>query len=102
METRIPAQDRVQALITSEQQLDGILSQPSNADVEAMRTLGGDLMILGAGGKMGPTLAMRARRAMDSAGVTARVIAVSRYSSQEARRVLDEAGVQTISADILH
>jgi nucleoside-diphosphate-sugar epimerase len=89
-------------LITTEQQIDDILSQPNEADVEAMRTLDGDLIVLGAGGKMGPTLAMRARRAMDAAGLSTRVIAVSRYSSPEARRVLDETGVQTISADILH
>lgn len=66
-----------------------------------MRTLGGDLVILGAGGKMGPTLAMRARRAADAAGVKTRIIAVSRYSSPEARRALDDAGIETIAADIL-
>jgi nucleoside-diphosphate-sugar epimerase len=88
-------------LITTEKQLDEFLSRPLDFDIEAMRILGGDLIILGAGGKMGPTLAMRARRAADAAGVKMRVIAVSRYSEPGARRTLEDAGVETISADIL-
>jgi nucleoside-diphosphate-sugar epimerase len=88
-------------LITTAQQLDDCLSSPNTADIEAMRTLGGDLVILGAGGKMGPTLAMRARRAADAAGVKMRVIAVSRYSSGGVRHGLESAGIETISADIL-
>jgi nucleoside-diphosphate-sugar epimerase len=94
-------EDRLQAVITSEKQLDDVLSQPSPADIEALRTLGGDLVVLGAGGKMGPTLSMLARRAADAAGVRMRVIAVSRYSSPEPRRVLEDAGIETVSADIL-
>jgi nucleoside-diphosphate-sugar epimerase len=89
-------------LITTEQQLDELMSSPSDADIEASQKLGGDLIILGAGGKMGPTLAIRAKRAAESAGSGARVIAVSRYSSADARRVLDGAGIETISADILN
>lgn len=88
-------------MITTEQQLDDLLSSPSQADIDAMRNLGGDLVILGAGGKMGPTLAMRARRAADAAGVKMRIVAVSRYSSPAARKSLDDAGIKTISADIL-
>jgi nucleoside-diphosphate-sugar epimerase len=99
--SRISQKDWLQALITTEQQLDDVLSRPSEADSQAMQELGGDLIVLGAGGKMGPTLAMRARRAADAAGVKMRVIAVSRYSSSEARRVLDDAGIETLSADIL-
>ncbi len=88
-------------MITTERQLDDLLSSPHSADIEAVRTLGGDLVILGAGGKMGPTLAIRARRAVEAAGVKVRIIAVSRYSSAAARHALDEAGIETISADIL-
>jgi nucleoside-diphosphate-sugar epimerase len=102
MALRAAAQDRIQALITTEQQLDDLLSEPSEADIEAMRSLGGDLIILGAGGKMGPTLAIRAKRAASAAGARMRVIAVSRYSSPESRRVLDDAGVETMSADLLN
>jgi nucleoside-diphosphate-sugar epimerase len=89
-------------LITTEQQLDDIMSSPTEADIQAVGALGGDLIILGAGGKMGPTLAMRAKKAAEAAGAGIRIRAVSRYSSPEARRVLDEAGIETISADILN
>jgi nucleoside-diphosphate-sugar epimerase len=88
-------------VITTEKQLDDLLSEPSAADIDAVRTLGGDLAVLGAGGKMGPTLAMLARRAADAAGVKMRVFAVSRYSSPDARRLLEDAGIDTVSADML-
>ncbi len=64
----------------------------------AARELGGDLLILGVAGKMGPSLAVRARRAAP-AGM--RVIGVSRFSSEANRRLLEDAGVETISADLL-
>jgi nucleoside-diphosphate-sugar epimerase len=87
--------------IRTEQELDELLSRPSEADCEAMRTLGGDLIVLGAGGKMGPSLAIRARRAADEAGVKMRVIGVSRFTSGTERKLLDGAGVETIAADLL-
>ena len=50
------------------------------ADVAFARTLTDDVLVLGAGGKMGPSLARRVRRAFDAAGVQRRVVAVSRFS----------------------
>lgn len=88
-------------MIASEQELDDLLSRPSPADCEWIAALDGDLIILGAGGKMGPTLARRARRAAEEAGVQRRVIAVSRYSSPDARQKLEQWGVETISIDLL-
>jgi nucleoside-diphosphate-sugar epimerase len=88
-------------IIASEQELEELLSRPNDADREMMGKLGGDLIILGAGGKMGPTLARRAKRAADEAGAACRVIAVSRYSSQGPRERLEEWGIETISADLL-
>lgn len=88
-------------MIAHSKQLDDLLSKPSEADLGFAAQMEGDLIILGAGGKMGPTLAMRARRALEAVKNKARVIAVSRYSSAESRRGLEEAGVDTISADIL-
>lgn len=85
----------------NEQELEELLSRPGPADVAAMRDLGGDLLILGVAGKMGPSLALRARRAADQAGVKMRVIGVSRFSSEANRRLLADAGVETISADLL-
>lgn len=88
-------------IIASEQELEELLSRPSKADAEFMASLGGPLIILGAGGKMGPTLARRAKRAAEEAGIDQRVIAVSRYSTDSAREKLEQWGVETISADLL-
>src|SRR5262245_31697729 len=54
------------------------LSEPIAADVDAMRRTDGDILVLGAGGKMGPSLVRLARRASQAAGVQRRVIAVTR------------------------
>ncbi|HVN04526.1 MAG TPA: NAD(P)-dependent oxidoreductase [Bryobacteraceae bacterium] len=87
--------------IASETELDDLLSAPCEGDVAALRAMEGDLLILGAGGKMGPSLARRARRAADQSGAAKRIVAVSRFSDAEAERQLREAGVETICADLL-
>jgi nucleoside-diphosphate-sugar epimerase len=66
-----------------------------------MRAMKGDLLILGAGGKMGPSLAQRARRAADGAGVTKRIVAVSRFSDAAAEKTLRDGGIETVHADLL-
>jgi nucleoside-diphosphate-sugar epimerase len=81
--------------------LDDLLSEPTPGLVDATRRSTGDLIVLGAGGKMGPTLARMARRAADAAGFTRRVIAVSRFQSPTVRDRLDAAGVHTIACDLL-
>jgi nucleoside-diphosphate-sugar epimerase len=88
-------------IITTEQQLEDLLSQPCDADARAMAALEGDLLILGVSGKMGPSLARRARRACELAGVKKRIIGVSRFSSPAAREFLEASGVETIAADLL-
>jgi len=87
----------------NEEELDELLSQPTEATVEALRRAPGDLVVLGAGGKMGPTLARMARRAADraDAGARRRVIAVSRFTSETARRALENADVEAVSCDLL-
>lgn len=88
-------------MIANETHLDELLAQPSSADVESIRSLNGDLVILGAAGKMGPTLALRARRAIQQAGFPYRVIAVSRFSSPEIAEQLQQAGIEVVQADLL-
>jgi len=88
-------------VIETVEQLEDLLSLPSEKDVAAMRSLEGDLLILGVGGKMGPSLARRARRAIDLAGVRKRVIGVARFSNGGLARELDSAGVETIQSDLL-
>jgi nucleoside-diphosphate-sugar epimerase len=85
----------------TEEQLEELLSRPCSPDVECMSRLKGDVMILGAGGKMGPSLALRAKRATDEAGVARRILAVSRFSSLAARDQLERRGVQTLVCDFL-
>ena len=67
--------------IKTESELEELLSRPDQETASAMAVLDGDLLILGAGGKMGPSLARLARRAIDQAGVKKRVIAVARFTN---------------------
>lgn len=89
------------APIRTVEALEAALATPSEALVADLRRLDGDLLILGAGGKLGPSLAMLARRALDAAGKTDEVIAVSRFGDGAVRSRLEEAGVRTVAADLL-
>lgn len=90
----------------SEAELEERLSRPDDATRDALRKTQGDVLIMGAGGKMGPTVACMARRALDDIGAprngigARRVIAVSRYSNAATARTLASHGVETISADL--
>ena len=81
-----------------ERALDAALSAPDDATIDALASLPGDVMILGAGGKMGPTVARMARRAIADPG--RRVIAVSRFTDERAAAALHAHGVETIRADL--
>jgi nucleoside-diphosphate-sugar epimerase len=77
--------------------LEELMSRPS-ADLEAaLRQAPGDIMVLGVGGKMGPTLARMAKRA-DPAR---RVIGVARFSEPGLREHLEAEGIECIAADLL-
>jgi nucleoside-diphosphate-sugar epimerase len=88
-------------MIRSERELEDELSRPSPQDEAAMREMQGDLLILGVGGKMGPSLARRAVRAAAAAGIRKRIIGVARFSSAAAEKLLQESGVETHRADLL-
>jgi nucleoside-diphosphate-sugar epimerase len=83
------------------EELEVFLSQPTPEIVEAVGRLDGDIMILGVGGKMGPTLAVLARRACDASGSDRRVIGVSRFTDPQVAAKLRRAGVETISCDLM-
>ncbi len=89
------------ATIRDETTLEDILSRPYQADIDALRKLEGDILILGAAGKMGPSLVRRICRAADEAGSKRRVLAVARYSSPEVESQLRGASVEPIKADLL-
>lgn len=77
------------------------LLEPSDALVADLAGLDGDILILGAGGKVGPSLAILAKQAIIRTGVSREVTAVSRFSEVGVREQLESEGVRTISADLL-
>jgi nucleoside-diphosphate-sugar epimerase len=85
----------------TEAQLDDSLTRPRPVLVEFIRSVSSPLVVLGAGGKMGPSLAVLARRAADAAGHSLEIIAVSRFSDAGARSFLELRGVTTLAADLL-
>ena len=87
--------------ITGVAELEALLSDPPQYVVDLMRQIEGDLIVLGVAGKMGPTLAVMARRASDLAGTKRRVIGVARFSSGNAEAALQAHGVDTIRCDLL-
>jgi nucleoside-diphosphate-sugar epimerase len=82
-------------------ELEERLSRPAATDVSAMAELDGDLLILGAGGKMGPSLAALARRAAGQAKVEKRIIAVSRFADDNLRSQLSSQNIETVACELL-
>lgn len=81
----------------SVRQLEEFMSTPSELLVEYFKSLDGDIMVIGAGGKIGPTMATMARRAADEAGVRKEVYAVD----VQQLRTLEERGIRTLQCDLL-
>ncbi|MFG3417630.1 NAD-dependent epimerase/dehydratase family protein [Micromonospora sp. NPDC048063] len=89
-------------VFNSESELEDRLARPSAALVADLAGDSGDLVVLGAGGKMGPSLCRLARRGLDAAGRTGdRVYAVSRWSDRAAADALAADGVEPVSFDLL-
>ena len=83
------------------EQLDTLLSEPTPELIERFKSLSGDILVLGAAGKMGPTLARMAKRASTASGDRRRVIAVARFTNRAEQQKLDEWGIETIRCDLL-
>ena len=83
------------------ERLEDIMSYPTKDVVNAMSELEGDLLILGVGGKMGPTLAKLAKRAIDNSSIDSKVIGVSRFSVHGINKELRKSGIETITCDLL-
>jgi len=81
-------------------QLEDRLSQPRPEIVDDLRGLAGDIIVLGAGGKLGPSLVRLAVRAIEKAGTGADVIAVSRFASAEARAAMEATGARVVTGDV--
>ena len=93
--------DTLPAAIEDETHLEELLSRPSPADVAFARTLTDDVLVLGAGGKMGPSLARRVRRAGAAAGARYRVLAGSRFSDAGLAAELERDGIEALACDLL-
>lgn len=87
--------------ITTEEQLEDALSAPYQEDVDLAGRLDNDVLVLGAGGKMGPTLVKRIARAFREARSTHTVIAVSRFSEDAGIRDIEDSGAVAIRADLM-
>ncbi|MFP4499839.1 MAG: NAD-dependent epimerase/dehydratase family protein [Candidatus Hydrogenedentota bacterium] len=87
--------------IADERQLDDLLSHPNEGVTNVFLRVPGDVLILGAGGKMGPSLALMAARALRGTAVQRRIIAVSRFSNKQLVTTLRAAGIEVIRCDLL-
>jgi len=82
-------------------ELEELLSEPTQDVVETMGRLEGDILVLGAGGKIGPTLCRMAHRASNAAGAKRRVIGVERHASPQMQAEFHSHGVELIRCDML-
>lgn len=87
-------------MITTELQLEDLLAKPSEADIAAMAKLEGDLLVLGAAGKMGPSLVRRARKAVLAAGAPVQITAVARFTDESAAQAMEREGIAIVRADL--
>jgi len=87
----------------TEQKLDALLAEPSETLISDIKKIQGDITVLGAGGKMGPTLCLLIKNAIHKAGINKRVTAISRFNGGDpaAEKLLNDNGIETISCDLL-
>jgi dTDP-4-dehydrorhamnose reductase len=94
---RLAAKAEMSSTIADVDALEERLSRPDDDVVADLARVDGDIMVLGAGGKMGPTLARMAKRAAPAKTV----YAVARFSDPEVEEGLRAHGVETVRADLL-
>ena len=85
----------------TETKLNELLAAPSARLINDMKKIEGDIIVIGAGGKMGPSLCMLAKNAAAQAGTGAKITAVSRFTDNIAADLLQNNGIEIISADLL-
>lgn len=86
--------------MTSEQ-LEEKLCTPSNRLVDDFKKIQGNILILGLGGKMGPSLARLAKNAAEAATSDTVIMGASRFSNTDVRQQMEGCGVQTFAGDLL-
>ncbi len=80
--------------------VDDFLSEPPDAVVKAVGRMGGNFMVLGAGGKMGLHLCLMLRKAIDRSGRNSRLTAVSRFGNASDRTPFESRGVAVQACDL--
>lgn len=81
--------------------LDDRFTEPRAETIAALRACTGDIVVLGAGGKMGPSLSAMLARAASALEDGRRIFAVSRWTDRDAERALKALGVVTVSCDLI-
>src|SRR6202161_4941495 len=89
--------DNLPDVISDIAELDDLLCRPSQALIDDLGKVDGDIMILGDAGKMGPTLAGLAKAALPGR----RVIGVARFSESGSKAWLEARGIETIACNLL-
>ena len=89
-------------MIKTNAELEKQLSEPSERLIRDIAKIKGNIMILGLGGKMGPTLAKLAKNAIDSAGISKKVMGASRFSDEVLYQELTDFGIECIKTDLLN
>jgi len=90
--------EKLPEIISDVVALDELLCRPSQALIDDLQRVDGDIMILGVGGKIGPTLAGLARNALSDR----RIIGVARFSEPGVEEFLNARGIETIQCDLLN
>ena len=97
MTVELLSPDNLPASFTDEEALEEFMTRPSQALIDDLAAVDGDIMVLGVGGKMGPTLARLAKRAAPDKNI----IGVARFSEPGLPDRLNDWGIETIKADLL-
>jgi dTDP-4-dehydrorhamnose reductase len=97
----VSSNEQIPATIDSIRQVEDLLSRPTAPALKALQTLDSDLVILGVSGKMGPTLARMAVRALAALDLPYKVYGVARFSQPHVMTELEQMGVHPIACDLL-
>ena len=82
------------------EELEMRLAEPSEALIGDLAELSGDIIVIGAGGKLGPSLVKLAANASQASGASRQIIAVSRFGSPGSEEQLRGPGIRTVATDV--
>ncbi len=88
-------------LIETEEQIENIMTTPSDDLIKTMSSIDGDIIVLGCAGKMGPTMTKLAKKAVDAGNINKKVIGVDRFIAPQFKKDFSKLGIQSIECDML-